>query len=163
MANEAIKCPYTQIPTTEDIITKFQDSTRFSKIDLKEAYHRFELTPESRNIIAFYGPEGLFRYKRLNHGTKSAQDILKIEMQNILSGIPHQVNISDDILVGGSPADHDEALGKVLHTLHENVRRRRRRRRRRNLFSQNTFTNKSKLSIGLSECNGRHFFSKLTI
>ena len=41
-------------------------------------------------------------------------------MQNMLSGIPNQVNISDDILVGGSPADHDEALGKVLHTLHEN-------------------------------------------
>ena len=120
MANEAIKRPYTQIPTTEDIVTKFQGATRFSKIDLKEAYHQFELTPESRNITAFYGPEGLLRYKRLNYGTKSAQDILQIEMQNMLSGIPNQVNISDDILVGGSPADHDEALGKVLHTLHEN-------------------------------------------
>ena len=89
MANQAIKRPYTQIPTTEDIVTKFQGATTFSKLDLKEAYHQFELTPESRNITAFYGPEGLLRYKRLNYGTKSSQDILQIEIQRTLAGIGH--------------------------------------------------------------------------
>ena len=108
MANQAIKRPYTQIPTTEDIVTKFQGATTFSKLDLKEAYHQFELTPESRNITAFYGPEGLLRYKRLNYGTKSSQDILQIEMQRILAGIGHQVNISDDILVGRTTEEHDQ-------------------------------------------------------
>ena len=53
MDNEAIMPSYTQIPTTKDIVTKFQGATRFSKIDLKEAYHQFELTPKSRNITAF--------------------------------------------------------------------------------------------------------------
>ena len=60
MANEAIQRPYTQIPTTEDIVAKFQGATTFSKLDLKEAYHQFELTPESRNITTFYGPTGLY-------------------------------------------------------------------------------------------------------
>ena len=120
MANEAIQRPYTQIPTTEDIVTKFQGATTYSKIDLKEAYHQFELTPESRNITTFYGPKGLMRYKRLNYGTKSAQDILQIEMLNILAGIENQVNISDDIMVGGSTVEHDAALAKVLERLREN-------------------------------------------
>ena len=120
MANQAIKRPYTQIPTTEDIVTKFQGATTFSKLDLKEAYHQFELTPESRNITAFYGPEGLLRYKRLNYGTKSSQDILQIEMQRILAGIGHQVNISDDILVGGTTEEHDQSLRKVLKALKDN-------------------------------------------
>ena len=120
MANEAIQRPYTQIPTTEDIVTKFQGATTYSKIDLKEAYHQFELTPESRNITTFYGPKGLMRYKRLNYGTKSAQDILQIEMLNILAGIENQVNISDDIMVGGTTVEHDAALAKVLERLREN-------------------------------------------
>ena len=50
------------------------------------------------------------RYKRLNYGTKSAQDILQIEMLNIL----------DDILVGGTTAQHDKALAKLLENLREN-------------------------------------------
>jgi len=70
-ANQAIKRPYTQIPTVEDITHKFHGATTFSKLDLKEAYHQFELTPSSRDITTFYGPDGLYRYKRLNYGTKS--------------------------------------------------------------------------------------------
>ena len=51
------------------------------------------------------------------YGTKSAQDILQIEMQKMLSGIPHQVNTADDILIGGTVEEHDEALKQVLSIL----------------------------------------------
>ena len=117
MANKAIKRPYTQIPTMEDIVHKFQSAERFTKLDIKESYHQFVLSDSSRNITTFYGPDGLYRYKRLNYGTKSAQDILQIEMQKMLSGIPHQVNIADDILIGGTVEEHDEALEQVLSIL----------------------------------------------
>ena len=120
LANDAILRPYTQMPTMEDVKAKFGKATKFSKLDLKEAYHQFVLTPESRNITTFYGPDGLYRYKRLNYGTKSSQDILQIKMQNMLAGIPHQVNIADDILIGGTPEEHDEALRLVLDVLSEN-------------------------------------------
>ena len=120
MANQAITRSYIQLPTTDDIVHKFQGATRFSKLDLKEAYHQFELSPESRNITSFYGPDGIYRYKRLNYGTKSAQDILQIEMQSMLSSISNQVNIADDILIGGTVEEHDKALTEVLRTLKEN-------------------------------------------
>jgi len=120
LVNNAIKRLFTQIPTMEDVKAKFAGATRFSKLDLKEAYHQLELTPKSRNLTAFYGPDGLYRYKRLNYGTKSAQDILQIQMQKMLVDVPHQVNIADDILIGGSPEEHDSALRQVLQVLWDN-------------------------------------------
>ena len=107
MANKAILRPYTQLPTMEDVINKFQGATKFSKLDFREVCHQFELIPESRKITTFYGPDGLYRYKRLNYGTKSAEDILQNEMHSILAGVSNQINIADDILIAGSVAEHD--------------------------------------------------------
>ena len=81
MANAAILRSYTTIPTLDDIKAKSAGAERFSKIDLKEAYNQFELIVESRNLTAFYGPDGLYRFKRLNYGRKSLQDIIQIELQ----------------------------------------------------------------------------------
>ena len=120
LVNNAIKRPFTQIPTMEDVKAKFAGATRFSKLDLKEAYHQIELEPKSRNLTEYYGPDGLYRYKRLNYGTKSAQDILQIQMQKMLVDVPHQMNIADDILIGGSPEEHDSALRQVIQVLWEN-------------------------------------------
>ena len=117
MANNAIKRPYVQIPTMSDIVNKLQGAERFTKLDLKEAYHQIVLSESSRHITTFYGPDGLYRYKRLNYGTKSAQDILQTQMQKMLSGIPHQVNIADDILIGGTVDERDLALKQVLSVL----------------------------------------------
>ena len=114
MANEAIQRPYTQIPTMADIVNKFQGAELFTKFEPKEAYQQFVLDEPSRNITTFYGPDGLYRYKRLYYGTKSAQDILQLEMHKMLSSIPNQVNIADDILIGASVEEHDAALQKVL-------------------------------------------------
>ncbi|CAB4002719.1 Hypothetical predicted protein [Paramuricea clavata] len=66
------------------------------------------------------------------NGTKSAQDILQLEMHKMLSGIPSQVNIADDILIGESVKEHDHvlacarthqgALPKLLYSDHKNSR-----------------------------------------
>ena len=73
-------------------------------------------TPKSHKITTFYGPDKLYRYKRLNYGTKSAWDILQNEMRSILlSGIPNQINITDDILMAGSIKKHNKALELVLN------------------------------------------------
>ena len=111
LANKAILRPFTQIPTLDDVRAKFVGARKFSKLDLKEAYHQFELTTESRNITTFYGPDGLYRFKRLNYGTKSAQDILQIQMQKLLAGIPHQINLADDTLIGGTQKEQVSETG----------------------------------------------------
>ena len=120
MANKAMQRPYTQIPTMADVVNKFQGAARFTKLDLKESYHQFVLDEPSRNITTFFGPDGLYRYKKLNYGTKSALDILQLEMHKMLSGISNQVNIADDILIGGPVEQHDVAMEKVLSALGSN-------------------------------------------
>lgn len=120
MANKVIQRPYTQIPTMADIVNKFQGAERFTKLDLKECYHQFVLDEPLHNITTFYGPDGRYHYKRLNYGTKSAQDNLQLEMHKMLPGIPNQVNIADDILIGGSVEEHDAALQQVLSALRGN-------------------------------------------
>ena len=116
-ANESIMRPNAQLPTTEDVIDKLRGAQVFSKLDLKEAYHQFELDEKSRHVTTFHGLDALYRFKRLNYGTKSAQDILQNEMARILAGIPNQLNVSDDILIGGTIETHDDALDKVLNAL----------------------------------------------
>lgn len=120
LANKAICRPNAMLPTTEDVLDKFEGATTFSKLDLKEAYHQFELSPECRHITTFHGPDKLYRYKRLNYGTRSAQDVLQNEMSRILAGIPNQVNVADDILIGGSQKQHDKALEQVVLALKTN-------------------------------------------
>ena len=38
-------------------------------------------------------------------------------MAGILSGIPNQANVADDILIGGTQEQHDKSLDQVLRTL----------------------------------------------
>jgi len=38
-------------------------------------------------------------------------------MQNILSGITNQLNVADNILVGGSQQEHDNTLHQVVSVL----------------------------------------------
>jgi len=118
--NEAILRPNAQLPTTDDVIDKLRGATVFSRLDLKESYHQFRLDESSRRITTFHGPDALYRYRRLNYGTKSAQDILQNEMTRILAGIPNQMNVSDDILIGGTRKTHDTALKSVLEALDRN-------------------------------------------
>ena len=70
-ANQAIERERHIMPTIQDFIAEVNGSKYFSKIDLKQAYHQLELTPESRYITTFSTHEGLYRYKRLNYGTCS--------------------------------------------------------------------------------------------
>ena len=119
-ANETILRPNGQLPATEDVIDKLQGATVFSRLDLKESYHQFQIDEASRHITTFHGPDAIYRYKRLNYGTKSAQDILQNEMTRMLAGIPNQMNVSDDILIGGTTETRDAALSSILDTLDRN-------------------------------------------
>ena len=65
---------------------KFSRADRFSKLDLNEVHNQF-VSEESRNITAFYGLDGLYRFKMAKYGTKSAQDIMQIELQKMLAVI----------------------------------------------------------------------------
>ena len=64
-ANEAIIGERYPIPTVDEVLQSLNQSTVFSKLDLKWGYHQLELHPDSRSITTFITHCGLFQYKHL--------------------------------------------------------------------------------------------------
>ena len=117
-ANQAIERERHVMPTLQDFKAEVNGSKFFSKLDLKQAYHQLELEPESRFITTFSTHEGLFRYKRLKHGTCSAAEIFQNVLEKNLRDIRGVKNIADDIIIHGkTKKEHDEALENCLKRL----------------------------------------------
>lgn len=112
--------PY-PIPTLDNLLLKLSNGKRFTKLDLSQAYHQLELAPESRKFTCVTTHRGLFQYKRLVFGVKSAVTIFQRTMENLLQDLPGCCVYVDDILVTGiDDAEHEENLIRVLKRLQEN-------------------------------------------
>ena len=62
----------TQPPRIDDVVNELSGS-HFSHLDMSKGYHQLELKESSRNVTIFSMHIGLYRYKRLNYGTRSAR------------------------------------------------------------------------------------------
>ena len=120
-ANTAVEREQHPVPTIEDLIVDLNGGTVFSKIDLNQGYHQLALEPSSRYITTFATHKGLYRYKRLSFGINPASEIFQKAVSDVLEGIEHARNISDDIIVFGKTQDeHDTALKSVFQSLKDN-------------------------------------------
>jgi hypothetical protein len=119
-ANEAIQRERHPIPTIDEVLLDMNQSTVFSKLDLKWGFHQIELAEESRGITTFTTHCGLYRYKRLMFGITSAPEVYQHIIQQVLQGCEGVQNIADDIIVHGPTIElHDQRLTKVLERLQE--------------------------------------------
>lgn len=119
-ANTAIQRNRHPMPTPEDISIMVNGATHFSKLDIKEAFHVFELDEESKHITAFRTLIGNFEYNRLNMGFNAATEIFQMETERILKDISKCMNLIDDILIWGTgQLDHDKNLHSTLNILNE--------------------------------------------
>ena len=121
VANQAIPRRHTQHPTIDDVVNELSGSTVFSHLDMSKGYHQLELKESSRNVTTFSTHIGLYRYKRLNYGTRSAaeifQETIREELTHDLKGV---FNISDDIIVHGrDKKEHDSNLVALLERSRE--------------------------------------------
>ena len=119
-ANTAITRTRYPTPTIDDLLNKLRGAKRFSKLDLKSAFHQLELDNESKYITTFQSEDKIKRFNRLIFGASSAMEELQHAIRTILSDIDCAINISDDILVfGDNTQNHDINLQKVLKRLEE--------------------------------------------
>ena len=121
VANQAIPLRHIQHPTIDDVVNELSGSTVFSHLDMSKGYHQLDLKESSRNVMTFSTHIGLYRYKRLNYGTRSAaeifQETIREELTQDLNGV---FNISDDIIVHGHDArEHDANLKALLEKSRE--------------------------------------------
>ena len=61
---------------------------RFSKLDLRQAYHQMEVTEESKEFVTINSHKGLFQYNRLVFGISSSPVIWQRAKDQLLQGIP---------------------------------------------------------------------------
>lgn len=119
--NTAIRRSHKPVPTLEELMDSFNGCTEFSKVDLNDGYHQEELHPDSRDITTFITHCGIFRFKRLVQGVKSALEEYQYHIDSLFTHIKRIRNISDDILIGGrTKEEHDENLKKCFQILAEN-------------------------------------------
>jgi hypothetical protein len=97
------------------------ESTIFSKLDIKWTYHQLEIEESSRYITCFGTHVGVFRYKRLLFGLKSASEhYQKTLQQELIHGCEGLQNISDDIIVHGkNKEEHDARLHQIMQKIAE--------------------------------------------
>ena len=72
-------------PLSRLLIVDLNGATVFSKIDLNQGYHQFELEKNCRSITTFATHVGLFRYKRLSFGVNSAAEIFQKSIEEVLN------------------------------------------------------------------------------
>ena len=117
-ANQAVMRERYPIPTVEEVLQDFNQSTVFSKLDNKLAYHQIVLDPESRQITTFMTHKGMCRYKLLMFGISCAPEMYNKIIQQTLNGCVGIQSIFDDIVVHGkTTAEHDHRLDIVLKRL----------------------------------------------
>jgi len=106
------------LPKIEEIFANIGNGTRFSKLDLKNAYLQMEVCPEDQKYLTVNTHQGLYRYKRLVYGVASAPAIWQRSMDQVLQGLSGTQCYLDDIVVTGrDDAEHLANLTAVLGRL----------------------------------------------
>ncbi|XP_011877086.1 PREDICTED: uncharacterized protein K02A2.6-like [Vollenhovia emeryi] len=72
------------LPTINELLAKLAGGTKFTKIDLRQAYLQLELRPEDRKLLTLNTHKGLYAVNRLMYGIASAPAIWQRTLEQIL-------------------------------------------------------------------------------
>ena len=113
--NKYLKREIFEIPTFDDVASKFSGAVYFSKLDAKSGFYQIPLDEASRDLTTFMTPMGRYRFTRLPMGICVAPEIFQRKMTELLGELPGVECFLDDIVVsGGSEKEHNENLRNVI-------------------------------------------------
>lgn len=108
------------LPLISDIFARLGGNSIFSKLDMKFAYNQLELDDETKRILTWSTPFGIFTMNRLPFGVKPAAAVFQREIEKVLMGIPGVLNYLDDIIIAAPNLDeHNRRLRVVFERLLE--------------------------------------------
>ena len=108
------------LPLPEELMQKLGGGFGYSKVDLADAYHQIQLSPESQRRLALSTHRGVLLQQRLPFGIKSAPGYFQEIMENLTSDLPGVAVFQDDMLVSGKDAkEHLSNLRGLLQRLNE--------------------------------------------
>ncbi|XP_037906145.1 uncharacterized protein K02A2.6-like [Hermetia illucens] len=108
------------VPIFENIRQQLAKGEKYMKLDLRDAYLQFEISPESRKYLIISTHKGYFQYNRMTPGISSALGTFQNYMENLLAGIPNVAIYFDDIGITGPDEDSNlRSLREVFKRLRE--------------------------------------------
>ena len=123
------------MPKVEDIFSRLNGATFFTKLDLPAGYHHVPLDKPSIPKMAFNSPFRKYKYVKVPFGLAQAPDYFQELMTSILKDFNCMIAYLDDITIfSKTPQEHLSHIRKVFEKLQS-----------------------AKLSMKMSKCN---FFSK---
>lgn len=109
------------VPSIDSLLDALGSNNKFFCIlDLRQGYHQVPLTLESRELTAFSVPSGLYQYKVLPYGLKTAPRAFQQTMETILRRHLYKrclVYIDDIIIFGRTFEELLENLEIIFKTL----------------------------------------------
>ena len=103
------------IPDVDALFAKLHEKKFFSKIDLAKGYWQIDMLPEDRPKTAFRTPQGLFQFKRMPFGLKTAPSTFARMMNQLNLDEFDAVHFFDDILLASDDwASHVNKLGALF-------------------------------------------------
>ena len=110
------------IPLIPDLVNEVAKYEIYSTMDLRHAYHQYDLIPEERPYTAFEANGRLYQFRRLPFGVTNGVAMFQREMDQLiqdysLKGVyPYLDNIT---VCGKTQAEHDDNLEKFLAAARE--------------------------------------------
>lgn len=118
--NKVLEIDQYPLPRIEELFTKVQGASYFSKIDLSNAYQQVKLDKHSQIYTTISTHKGLFKYTRLPYGIACAPAKFQRIMESLLGGLEGVAVFLDDIIVcGKNTEEHLNRLGNVFKILDE--------------------------------------------
>jgi len=121
LLNTVIKGNSYPLPNIDDMLMSLGHAKYFTSLDARSGYHQIQIAEEDTPKTAFICAYGLFEYKKMSFGIKTAPSIYQQMMAQVLRGIDGKFAMAyiDDILVYTSTTleDHLEHVKEVFKRL----------------------------------------------
>jgi len=116
--NLVLKTDMYLLPLPDELFQSLNGGSKFSKIDLADAYLQIELDEESKKLVVVNAHKGLYQYQRLPFGLSCAPALFQKIIDQTISDILGVVCYLDDIIVmEKTDQEHIVNLQKALERL----------------------------------------------
>ena len=89
--NPVLKNNVYPLPLLEELFHKFNGGTKFTKLDLADAYLQIKLDESSKQLVVLNTHQGLYHYKRMPVGLSCAPAIFQRIIEQIKPLVTYQV------------------------------------------------------------------------
>ena len=109
------------LPLIDETLTRLARAKIFTKLDIRQAFHRIRISPESEELTAFRTRYGLFQYKVLPFGLTNGPATFQSYINDILRDLLDVICTAylDDILIySEDELEHEAHVKQVVDRLH---------------------------------------------